>query len=189
MSHWDVCPLCAGRGGAAEVFVSRRLITSRPFSAGQGSASGGESDPTGGECLGSGYLWIPLKTEHPCSGPQVGGGGRRRGVVWSGAFLPFQAVFSGGLKEERWTSYRFKAFKEIVWRWGRQSLLSGLIFLLLPSKWEEKAFGKRAAKPKVLKISFLTSSWFSHFTIIWNILKTVGRSDGAIISNQTLSTT
>ena len=69
MSHWDVWSLCAGRGGAAEVFVSRRLITSRPFSAGQGSASGGESDPARGKCLGSGYLWIPLKTGYPCSGP------------------------------------------------------------------------------------------------------------------------
>lgn len=163
MSHWDAWSLCAGWGGAAEVFVSRRLITSRSFSAGQGSASGGESDPARGKCLGSGYLWIPLKTEHPCSGPQVGGGGRRRGVVWSGTFLPSQAVFSGGLKKERWTSYRFKAAADRslqAWRLdgdGADNHFSQDLFSSSYPPSEKKSLLKVSCKPQAFKISFLTS--------------------------------
>lgn len=167
MSHWDVCPLSAGRGGAVEVFVSLRLITSWSFSAGQGPASGGKSDPEEGKCLGgckggggSGYLWIPLKTEHPCSGLQVRGGGRlilhilplsgRLLRRIKGGTLNVLQVYSGGRS--------LTAVLEIGWRGRRQSLLSGLIFLILPSKWEERPFLIENLKSSGLQVSKLTNN-------------------------------
>lgn len=89
-----------GRGGAVEVFVSLRLITSWSFSAGQGPASGGESDPAEGKVRGR--LRLPVNPPENRASLFWTSGGRRGRRERGSRLIPSQAVFfSGGLKQER----------------------------------------------------------------------------------------